>query len=637
MANSNKSPQDLTSTIYQYMPKEAEITRIEYEGPRISIHTKNYQFLSENSQIISDIVNSVKRRLVIRIDRSMRKSEKEVKEILYDKLPTEIKITNIYFDDALGEVIVEVKEPFILNNNELNLNELSASIGWKILIKKGSDLPSSSIKIINYVRNSESDKRSQFYRQVGEEIFRGKVSQGSSISLLTLGGFNQVGRSCMLLTTQESKILLDCGILPNAKFPWDSYPRLDWANFDINDIDAIVISHAHLDHSGYLPVLFKYGYKGPIYCTEPTLALMSLLHNDYVKIAAHEGAHVLYEARDVRKMIEHTIPLTFGLVTDISPDIKLVLNNAGHILGSATSHLHIGDGLHNIVYTGDFKFAKTKLFDETTWNYPRVETLIMESTYGGKTDIMPTRQQMESNLVNSINDTLKNGGKVVIPSPAVGRAQEIMLVLDQHMKEENLIQCPIFLEGMISEATAIHVAYTDFLSRELRDKIYSGQENPFQSEYFTVIDHPSKREEVLRDEPCIIMATSGMLEGGPVMRYLEELAPIEKNKFIFVSYQIAGTLGRRIMEGIKQVSVIGQDGKIKIVDINCSIEKIDGFSGHSDYNQLIRFVGKLRPKLRQVIVNHGEQKKVENLANSISRIFRIRTHRPEVQEAIKLR
>ena len=637
MSNSNKSPQDITSTIYQYMPKEAEITRIEYEGPRISVHTKNYQFLSQNSQIISDIVNAVKRRLVIRIDQSMRKSEKETTAILNDKLPSDAKITNIYFDDALGEVIVEAKEPFILNNNEVNLNELSALIGWKILVKKGSDLPSTSIKTINYVRNAESENRSQFYRQVGEEIFREKVVQGSSISLLTLGGFNQVGRSCMLLTTQESKILLDCGILPNTKFPWDSYPRLDWADFDINDIDAIVISHAHLDHSGYLPVLFKYGYKGPVYCTEPTLALMSLLHNDYVKIAVHEGAHVLYEARDVRKMIEHTIPLTFGLVTDISPDIKLVLNNAGHILGSATSHLHIGDGLHNIVYTGDFKFAKTKLFDETTWNYPRVETLIMESTYGGKADIMPTRQQMESNLVNSINDTLKNGGKVVIPSPAVGRAQEIMLVLDQHMKEGNLIQCPIFLEGMISEATAIHVAYTDFLSRELRNKIASGQENPFQSEYFTVIDHPSKRDEVLRDDPCIIMATSGMLEGGPVMRYLEELAPIEKNKLIFVSYQIAGTLGRRIMEGTKQVSIVGQDGKMKFVDINCPTEKIDGFSGHSDYNQLIKFVGRLRPKLRQVIVNHGEQKKVENLANSISRIYRIRTHRPEVQEAIKLR
>ena len=140
----------------------------------------------------------------------------------------------------------------------------------------------------------------------------------------------------------------------------------------------------------------------------------------------------------------------------------------------------------------------------------------------------------------------------------------------------------------------------------------------------------------LRDEPSIIMATSGMLEGGPVMRYFEELAPIEKNKLIFVSYQIAGTLGRRIMDGANQASIVDQDGKIKIVDIKCPKEKIDGFSGHSDYNQLIRFVGKLRPKLRNVVIVHGERTKVENLANSVSRIYRIRSHRPEVQEAIKL-
>ena len=129
--------------------------------------------------------------------------------------------------------------------------------------------------------------------------------------------------------------------------------------------------------------------------------------------------------------------------------------------------------MHYLVYTGDFKFAKTKLFDETTWNYPRVETFIMESRYGGKADMMPSREQMESNLVNSINATLKEGGKVLIPSPAVGRAQEIMLVLDQQMREKKLIECPIFLEGMISEATAIHSASTDFLSRELRNKISS--------------------------------------------------------------------------------------------------------------------------------------------------------------------
>lgn len=629
--------QELMTTILQALPPEAEITRVEYEGPRISIYTKNYEFLTSNNEIIADIVNIVKRRLVIRTDKSIRKEENAATEILRNSIPEGIELGNLYFDDALGEVIVEAMEPQKLTNNpEINLHKLSANIGWKIQIKKGSDLPSTSIKTIYYVRQVESENRSQFYRDVGEEIFRPKLSQGSSVTLLSLGGFNQVGRSCMLITTPESKILMDCGILPNAKNSWDAYPRLDWADFDINELDAVIISHAHLDHSGYLPVLFKYGYRGPVYCTEPTLALMSLLHNDYVKIAAHERAQVLYEGRDVKKMIQHTITLPFGLVTDISPDVKLVLNNAGHILGSATSHLHIGEGLHNVVYTGDFKFAKTKLFDETVWNYPRVETLIMESTYGGKADIMPTREQMEANLVNSINSTLKNGGKVLIPSPAVGRAQEIMLVLDQQMREKKLIECPIYLEGMISEATAIHVASTEFLSRDLRNSISKGQGNPFQSEYFTIIDHHNKREEVLRDEPSIIMATSGMLEGGPVMRYFEELVPIEKNKLIFVSYQIAGTLGRRIMDGTNEASIVDQDGKLKIVNLNCPIEKIDGFSGHSDYNQLIKFIGKLRPKLRRVIINHGERSKVENLANSISRIYRIRTQRPEVQEAIKL-
>ena len=636
MAVMSKS-QELMTTILKSLPAEAEITRIEYEGPRIAIYTKNYEFLTTNNYIISDIVNTVKRRLVIRTDKSIRKKENEASEILKNSIDEEVGLGNIYYDDALGEVIIEVLEPQKLtNNSKVDLHKLSASIGWKIVVKKGSDLPSTSIKTIYYVKQAESESRSEFYRQIGEEIFRPKLSKASNVTLKSLGGFNQVGRSCMLLTTPESKILLDCGILPNARNTWDSYPRLDWADFDMDDLDAVVISHAHLDHSGYLPVLFKYGYRGPVYCTEPTLSLMALLHNDYVKINSHEGSQVLYEGRDVRKMIQHTITLPYGLVTDISPDIKLVLNNAGHILGSATCHLHIGEGLHNILYTGDFKFAKTKLFDETIWNYPRVETLIMESTYGGKADMMPSREQMESNLVNSINSTLEKGGKVLIPSPAVGRAQEIMLVLDQQMREKKLIECPIYLEGMISEATAIHIASTEFLSRDLRNSIARGQGNPFQSEYFTVIDHHSKREEVLRDEPAIIMATSGMLEGGPVMRYFEELSPIEKNKLIFVSYQIAGTLGRRIMDGANQASIVDQDGKIKIVDIKCPKEKIDGFSGHSDYNQLIRFVGKLRPKLRNVVIVHGERTKVENLANSVSRIYRIRSHRPEVQEAIKL-
>ncbi|TLY00222.1 MAG: beta-CASP ribonuclease aCPSF1, partial [Thaumarchaeota archaeon] len=160
--------------------------------------------------------------------------------------------------------------------------------------------------------------------------------------------------------------------------------------------------------------------------------------------------------------------------------------------------------------------------------------------------------------------------------------------------------------------------------------------NPFLSEYFTAIEHPSNREEALREGPAIIMATSGMLEGGPVLEYFGSIAPNEKNKMLFVSYQVQGTLGRRVLDGSSQASLMGENGKIKIVDIRCKVQKVEGFSGHSDYNQIIRFIGKLRPKIQQVIVNHGEKRKVENLAYAIQRIYRVPAIHPAVQEAIRL-
>ena len=629
--------QTIMGSILSIIPPEASITRVEYEGPRIALYTKNFRYIQEHANMISDIVNSVKRRVVVRTDKSIRKAEDEANQIISSSIPKEAEVATVFFDDATGEVTVEAKNPSILApETGFNTTDLIEKIGWRVRIKKAPHIQSQSLQNIQHVLKTASEEREEFYKDLGETIFRPKLSQDSQISLMTLGGFRQVGRSSLLVTTRESKILLDCGIHPNAKNPWDSFPRFDWADIDLNDLDAVVISHAHLDHSGYLPVLFKYGYRGPIYCTEPTLALMTLLHMDYVKIAAQEGKNVLYEMRDVRQMIQHTLPIPYSSVTDISPDVKLVLNNAGHILGSATVHLHIGEGVHNIVYTGDYKFAKTMLFDGTTWNYPRVETLITESTYGAKEDLMPPREEVEMNLVKSINETLSQGGKTMIPVPAVGRAQEIMLVLDQYMKNKQLTEAPIFMEGMISEATAIHVAYPDFLAKELRMQVASGGQNPFLSPYFTMVDHPSNREEALRDGPAIIMATSGMLEGGPIINYLEQLAPSDKNRLIFVSYQIAGTMGRRILDGAREVSIMTDDGKMKILNIGCKVEKVDGFSGHSDYNQLIRFIGKLRPKLQQVIINHGERRKVENLANVVSRMFRIPTLMPDVEEAIRL-
>lgn len=639
--NTGEQGYNIMSIMLQNIPSDAAITKIEYEGPMIALYTKNPKYLMENNQIISNMVNMIKKRIIVRTDESIRKNEEDARNILIQLLPKDAEVKSTFFDTALGEIIVEVKKPWIINQsdthtNDFNMIELINKTGWKIRVKKASHIQSEMMKQVNYTLKMNANERNKFYKYVGDQIFRPKLDQTAEASLLTLGGFGEVGRSCMLLTTHESKILLDCGINPGAREPLNSFPRLDWANIDLNELDAIVISHAHLDHTGFLPVIFKYGYKGPIYCSEPTLPLMTLIQNDMIKVAMVEGKIPLYTERDIKEVIKHTITLPYGMVTDIAPDVKLVLSNAGHILGSSTMHLHIGNGDHNLVYAADLKYGRSQMFESASWNYPRVETLIIESTYGAKEDIMPSREEVEMNFVNTINRTLTDGGKVLIPVPAVGRAQEILMVIDSYMKAGKMIEAPVFIEGMISEATAMHVANPEYLARELRQRIMETDDNPFMSEYFTIIERADGREEALRDGPAITMATSGMLEGGPVIEYFKALASNPKNRVVFVSYQVNGTLGRRVLDGSKQVSIMGREGKIEVININCGVEKVEGFSGHSDYNQLISYVGKLRPKLRRVIVNHGERRKVENVASAVGRIFKIHTNAPSVKEAIRL-
>jgi KH/beta-lactamase-domain protein len=593
----------------------------------------------ENNETISNLVNIIKKRIVVRTDESIRKSEEDARKFLAECIPKEANFQGAFFDTATGEVSIEAKRPWLLQRDakEFNHAEITEKIGWKLRIRKATTIPSRTIQTINANLKLTSAERSKQFKQIGDEIFRPRLAQKSEVSLITLGGFSQVGRSCMLLSTPESKILLDCGINPGAKHPMDSFPRLDFLDITLDELDAIVIGHAHLDHTGFLPALCKFGYKGPIYCTEPTLPMMNLIQLDAIKVAAAQGRTPIYSERDVKQIMKQAITLPYGTVTDISPDIKLVLANAGHILGSALCHFHIGNGDHNFVYSGDIKFGKSILFEAASWNFPRVETLLIESTYGAKEDIQPTRQEVESAFINAVNNTLADGGKVLIPIPAVGRAQEIMMVIDHYMKSGEMVEAPVFTEGMISEASAIHEAYPEYLARELKQKILETDDNPFDSEYFTNIEHADTREEPMRDNsPCIILATSGMLEGGPVLEYFKNIAPDKKNKVLFVSYQVNGTMGRRVLDGSKQVTMLGKEGKVEVVTINCSVEKLDGFSGHSDYNQLMSFVQRLRPKLRRVLVNHGERRKSENLAMNIRRMFRVPAHYPQVQEAIKL-
>jgi len=628
----------IRETIVTHMPKEAEITRIEFEGPRLAIYVKNVGLLLEQSHIVTEIVNLLHKRVVVRSDPSIRLKEIEAERLIKGIVPSEADITEINFDPSLGEVVIEAKKPGLaIGKDGSTLSEIIKTTSWRPRVLRAPPLPSKIIASSRHILHSETEERSRIFRDVGERIFRPRLSKTSTVFFTPLGGFHEVGRSAMLVETEESCVLMDCGISAGADLPQYAYPRIDSDDFDIGKLDAVIISHAHLDHCGFVPFLYKYGYDGPVYCSEPTSVLMTLLQLDYLDIFGKEGGHPPYDQKDVRETVLHTIPVKYGVVTDVAPDIKLTLHNAGHIIGSSIVHLHIGEGLHNVVYTGDFKFGRTMLLEPATCSFPRAETLIMESTYGGPDDVMSDRETVEGRLARIVNETAEKGGRVLIPTLAVGRAQEIMLVLNAYMKNKQIKELPIFLEGMISEATAIHTAYPEYLSRDLREQILYKDINPFQSDYFTNVDHPSEREKIAMGPPCIILATSGMMEGGPAIDYFRYMAADEKNSLVFVSYQVEGTLGNRLKNGAREVSLMGRNGRVEALKVNLRVDSVEGFSGHSDRNQLFAFLKRVSPRPSRVIMGHGERRKTDLFAHQVSRILKLRTVAPDLLEKLRLR
>ena len=626
---------EIRQAILDKIPAQVGITRIEFEGPRLAIYCQISEFLQENSHIVGEIAGIIKKRIVIRSDPSVRMGEIQAEDIIKDIL-VDAGLVQAYFDPALGEVILEVEKPGVaIGKSGANVVEIVKKTHWSPNFKRSPPIPSMTIRQIRGFLYSKSKEREKMLRETGESIFRPIYQESGDVRITFLGSARQVGRSAILVKTRESEILMDCGINPGSRNAIGTYPRLDVEEFDLSRLDAVVISHAHLDHCGFLPYLYKYGYNGPVYCSEPTSSVMTLLQSDYIDVTRKEGKAPPYSAEEISEAILHTIPLGYGEVTDISPDIRLTLHNAGHILGSSISHLHIGQGLHNIVYTGDFKYGPTALLQPASSYFPRVETLIMESTYGGPDNFTPSREETESMFVDICNNILKEG-KVLIPVPAVGRAQEILMVINKHMNEGDLLAVPVYIEGMISEATGIHTAYPDYLSHEVRDQIIKEGANPFESDYFTVVKQHDMRDEIVEGGPCIVMATAGMMEGGPVREYFKLLAPDENNGIVFVSYQVAGTMGRRVQSGMGSAQMYGNDGKMEIINIAMSIHIVQGFSGHSDRRQLMNYVRRLKPSPRRVYVVHGEESKTDNLARSISKLRGIRGYSPRLLDTVRL-
>lgn len=637
-----KTVDEIKEIVRKTIPASIEVTNIDFEASVVVVYIKNFEAFSENPDIVRQLAQILRRRVDIRPDPSLLAAEADAEKRIREIIPAEAQVVDIFFDEETGEVVIEALSPgAVIGKQGAVLNEIKKEIGWSPRVVRAPPIPSKTIGDIRTYMRTIANDRKDFLRKVGRRLSRPILEGENWVRVTTLGGFREVGRSASLLSTRQSKVLIDCGLGtsdqdaggPNVPAPYLNAPELQ----PIESLDAVVITHAHLDHTGLLPALFKYGYDGPVYCTAPTRDMMSMLQLDMLKVAFGEGKKAPYESSHIRKEVANCITLKYGETTDISPDVRLTFQNAGHILGSAVAHFHIGDGLYNIAFSGDIKFEKTWLFNPANNKFPRLEALVMESTYGGYHDVQASRQDASQGLKTIVERVLGRQGKVIIPVFAVGRSQEIMLVLEELMRTNQVPTLQVWLDGMIWEATAIHTAYPEYLNSQLRTQIFQNGENPFLSPIFKRVDSVETRQRILSDpEPCIVLATSGMMNGGPVLEYMKHWADNPNNTLIFVGYQAEGTLGRKIQRGAKELQMTERGQQIA-VPVKLNIETVDGFSGHSDRRQLLNFVSGLDPKPSKIFLGHGEEHKCLELASTIHKKFGIETKAPQNLETVRLK
>ncbi|MFP3317968.1 MAG: beta-CASP ribonuclease aCPSF1 [Thermoplasmata archaeon] len=636
--------------VLEYAPS-INITSIDFEASIIVVYTKDIDFFTENPDVVKQIAQKIRRRISIRPDPSILMDENEAREEIMKIVPPEAGVSDIYFEPETCEVVIAAEAPgLVIGKEGYLLNEIKKRIKWAPKVIRTPPIPSRIVTEVREFLKENKDMRREFLREIGKKLNRPVLQGENWVRIIALGGYREVGRSATLLMTRNSRILVDCGVnVANVQGnePWSGIPYLYvpevWSqdafqneNNPFKYLDAVVLTHAHIDHSGLIPFLYKYNYKGPVYLTPPTRDLAVLLQMDYIKLAHAEGNKVPYDFKDIKEMLKRTITIEYGETTDITPDVRLTFHNAGHILGSSVAHFHIGEGLHNVVITGDIKFEKTWLFSPATNRFPRAETVVIESTYGGKDNFQPTRKEASENLKNVVQDVINRRGKVLIPVFAVGRSQEVMVVLEDYMRKNEISKVPVYLDGMIWEATAIHAAYPEYLNRDLRERMFKKTDNPFLSDIFVRVDTSETREKIIDDqEPAVILATSGMMNGGPVLEYFMNLADDPKNALLFVGYQAEGTLGRKIQSGVKSVS-LPRKGTMVSIDINLQVITVEGFSGHADRKQLIQYITSMFPKPNRIITCHGDNENCEYLAGTFSYKFGFNSISPRNLESIRL-
>jgi len=617
--------------IEEMLPPGSNVSEIRYEGSDIVIYTDSKDFFLDNGDTVRKLVSELKKRIEVRPSSKLFQTPETAKEKIEDLVSDEAGLEDTIFQPSLGKVIIRAEKPGkVIGNNGSGLEKIKRKTLWDPQVER---VPAIDSKVVDKAREltvEDPEFRKEFLHEVGEKIRLDKSVGDEWIRVSSLGGFRQVGRSCVLLQTEESNVLMDAGINPAAESgSQENFPYLNAPELDLRDLDAVVLSHAHMDHCAMIPYLYKMGYDGPLYCTKPTRDLMIMLTLDYIGLAHRENNKAPYDSSDIKKAVKRTITPDYGEVTDITPDMRLTLKNSGHIIGSSLSHIHVGEGLHNLLYTGDYNYDTTETLRAADTNFQRVETMITEATYGGRDDKQTPREESNKKFLSKVKQTLSKGGKVIIPVFAVGRSQEVLALLADEM-DRNYFDYNVYVDGMINDVNALHTAYPEFLSEKIQNKVHK-EESPFLKENIKSIGSYNERQEVYEDDACIILTTSGMLTGGPILSYLENEASDPDNSLIFVGYQAEGTLGRKIQSGKSPVEIDGEE-----VEINLDTLTVSGFSAHSDRQQIINFAKNLRSTPNKVLTNHGEKSKCFSLASSLHKILNIDTSAPQNLEVNRL-
>ncbi len=413
------------------------------------------------------------------------------------------------------------------------------------------------------------------------------------------GGAQEVGRSCINLESNGYSVLLDCGIKLVSEVP--EYPRLP------GRVDSFILSHAHLDHCGMVPALYKQ-FPCPLYGTDISFDISHLLQRDSLKITLDKGFAPEYSYDDISLSSMGENPVGYNEEVELNNKFSFKLFDAGHIPGSASVLLDVVENgvSRRVLYTGDIKISDTRLLDAAV--VPEADILISESTYGNR--VHPDRREMEEKLLVGVEETLDSGGNAVLASFALGRTQELLLILDD-------LGYPVYLDGMGADLTRLMLQYpyylrdADALRKAVRNVVW--------------VEHNGMRKQAIR-EPSIIVSTAGMLTGGPVLYYLKKLGGDANSTVFLTGYQVEGTNGRLLLdEGYILDPRDGRGIKLKM-----RVEYLD-FSAHAGRNSLERMVREINPD--KCILVHGNPESCSSLGEFTQGICE--TFIPEVGSSLE--